>query len=560
MALWVKLERRTAGPLATGVAALLAICVAATPADAKPKKKKAPGYSPPYAAIVVDANTGKVLFAQNENALRHPASITKVMTLYMLFEQMERGKVRTDTPIAISANAASQPPTKISLRPGATITAENAIKALVTKSANDIAVAVAEHLAGSEEAFAQQMTRKARSLGMTRTNFANASGLPDPEQITTARDLTILGRAIQERFPRQFAYFSLHGFDFAGSHIRNHNKLLGRIEGVDGIKTGYTRASGFNLLTSARRDGRRIVAVVLGGRSGAHRDNIMANLVEEHLDRGSRVRSTPMIAENGALERALDVAEGPAPAPAAAARKPEPAAPAPARAAEAPAPAPTPVPARSVERGQPPVQLAAYAPAPRPAVVSGSLSDGGTTASIRTATPAAAEARTGGTTPSTLRWVAGSGGVVTGQASAPASGGASDLTPPGAIPGSVAAPAPMRVAAASPAAAPAPAPLVPPAGVTSQSREPAGRPASARTGVMIQVGAADDQAKANALLAKARAQGRGLLASAQPFTEKVQKGRETLWRARFAGLDESRAEAACKALKRSGVACFTTRN
>jgi D-alanyl-D-alanine carboxypeptidase len=541
------------GSLATGLVALLAICVAATPADARSKRKRerAPAYTPPYAAMVVDANSGKVLFAQNENALRHPASITKVMTLYMLFEQMERGRIRPDTPIQISANAASQPPTKIGLRPGATITVDNAIKALVTKSANDISVAIAEHLAGSEEAFAQQMTRKARSLGMTRTNFANASGLPDPEQITTARDLTILGRAIQERFPKQFGYFSLHAFQFGGSQIRNHNKLLGRIEGVDGIKTGYTRASGFNLLTSARRDGRRIVAVVLGGRSGAHRDNIMANLVEEHLDRGARVRSAPMIAENTNLERALDAAEAAAPTPPAA-RRPEPA-----RVAEAPppAPAPVPVPARAVEPVQPPVQLAAYAPEPRPAVVSGALSDGASTASIRTATPGA-DARTGGTTPSTLRWATGPRPLVTGQSSAPG-----DLTPPGAIPGSVAAPAPMRVAAATPvAAAPAPAPLIPPAGVTSQPRETASRPAAARTGVMIQVGASDDQAKAQALLAKARAQGRGLLASAQPFTEKVQKGGETLWRARFAGLDESRAEAACKALKRSGVACFTTRN
>ncbi|HEY8579746.1 MAG TPA: serine hydrolase [Beijerinckiaceae bacterium] len=519
---------------------VVAVSAAYSPADARSKRKRAPSYSPPYAAMVVDANSGRVLHAVNENALRHPASITKVMTLYMLFEQLERGRLRLDSEIPISSHAASMPPTKMGLRPGSTITVDNAIKSLVTKSANDIAAAIAEHLGGSEDAFAQIMTRKAHSLGMTRTNFANASGLPDPDQVTTARDLTILGRAIQERFPRYYGYFSTHAFQYGRATIRNHNKLLGRIEGVDGIKTGYTRASGFNLLTSAKRDGRRIVAVVLGGRSGGHRDQIMASLVEDNIDRGSRTRTATMVAEAPAVEERPVVADAPAPRPVAVA-------------------AVAPEPVRAEPPGKP-LALASYAPTDvRPAVVSGARADAAATASIRTSTPAVIDGSTRSTveaataTPSTLRWVSGPRGVVTGMA--PRS--AQALNPPAPIP-------------AAPAAAPAVAEQTRVTRVAMREEEPAkpaaapavreGRPASARSGVMIQVGATDDQEKAEDLLARARSHGRSLLASAKPFTEKVQKGRETLWRARFAGLDADGAESACRALKKSGIACFTTRN
>ena len=241
------------------------------------------GYNPPYAAMVVDAKTGKTLHAVNEDALRHPASITKVMTLYMLFEQMERGKFALDSELTISAHAAAQAPSKLGLRPGQTISVEDAIKAIVTKSANDVACAIGENIAGSESRFAEMMTAKARALGMSRTHYANASGLPDPEQLTTARDLTILARAIQDRFPRYYRYFQTRSFAFRGRVIGNHNHLLGNVEGVDGIKTGYTRDSGFNLMTAAKSDGHQIVAIVLGGRSGASRDQIMAKLVRANL-------------------------------------------------------------------------------------------------------------------------------------------------------------------------------------------------------------------------------------------------------------------------------------
>ena len=193
------------------------------------------------AEIVVDANSGRVLYAQNENELRHPASITKVMTLYLLFKELDKGRLHLSSRLTISRHAAAQAPTKLGLRPGQTIAVDDAIKAIVTKSANDIAVAIAENIGGNEENFCAMMTREAHALGMMHTHYADASGLPNNAQITTAADLAILGRAIQERFPRYFHYFSLEEFAYHGQIIRNHNHLLGRIPGLDGIKTGYTR-------------------------------------------------------------------------------------------------------------------------------------------------------------------------------------------------------------------------------------------------------------------------------------------------------------------------------
>ena len=269
------------------------------------------GYSPPYAAMVVDVKSGRTLHAVNEDALRHPASITKVMTLYMLFEQMEKGRFALDSELRITAHAAAQAPSKLGLRPGSTIEVEDAIKALVTKSANDVACAIGENIGGSEERFAQMMTAKARALGMSRTNFANASGLPDADQVTTARDLTILARAIQDRFPRYYRYFQTRSFAFRGRTIGNHNRLLGTVEGVDGIKTGYTRDSGFNLMTAAKLDDRQIVAIVLGGKSGASRDRIMADLVRTTFPRAyAGVRQAPPTVEVAERARPAVVADG----------------------------------------------------------------------------------------------------------------------------------------------------------------------------------------------------------------------------------------------------------
>src|SRR5580692_7303512 len=257
-------------------------------------------YSPATASIVVDGNTGAVLQASNPDAARHPASLTKIMTLYLLFERLDAGKIKLDTPLKVSEHAADQDPTKLDLKSGQTIPVEDAIKGVVTRSANDAAVVIAESLGGSEDEFAKLMTQKAHALGMSRTTYVNASGLPDDDQITTARDQALLGRAIQDRFPRYYKYFSLPAFVYHGVAIRNHDHLLGQVEGVDGIKTGFTRASGFNLVTSVHRDGRYVVAVVLGGRSGFQRDAHMRELISAHIKEASLQRTAPAIAEQAA--------------------------------------------------------------------------------------------------------------------------------------------------------------------------------------------------------------------------------------------------------------------
>ncbi|MGO9674613.1 MAG: serine hydrolase [Methylocella sp.] len=517
-----------------------------------------------FAAIVVDGNSGRTLYARNEDDPRHPASITKVMTLYLLFEQLERGRLSLDSQLRVSAHAAAQKPTKLGLRPGATITVEDAIKAVVTRSANDMAVTIAEAIGGDEEHFAELMTRKAQELGMSGTRFVNASGLPDDAQITTARDLAILGRAVQERFPRYYHYFSTHAFYYAGATILNHNHLMDRVEGMDGIKTGYTRASGFNLLTSVKRDGRYIVAVVMGGASAASRDRTMADLIEEQIDGGATIRTASVIQDHPSsdlpprsdnrlaaaqdlpvrvqAQQATQASSPPAPPPALAYAEPE-------KSASNPAPKitlrvlPPQVPAEAPPQVDP-VRLASIereAPIekPRPAYVSGAvrpqLDDAAANKKAPSVPSLARNAASDGSTaqpgdatasiatPSTMRWIAGP------------------------------APAKDRKSSEKPiekAAAPA----------DSDKPEMARRPAAARTGWMIQIGATDDIAKANALLAKAKADDRKTLSAAQPFTEKVQKGAATLYRARFAGLEADSAELACKTLKRTGFSCFATKN
>ena len=252
---------------------------------------------PPYAAIVLDVNSGNVLHSANADELRHPASLTKIMTLYLLFERLEAGKLKLDTQLPVSEHASVQAPTKLGLRPEQTIAVEDAIGGLVTKSANDAAVVIAEAIGGDEHEFAEMMTRKAHALGMSRTIYRNASGLPNDEQVTTARDQATLGRAIQERFPRYYRYFSMSSFTYHGESMRNHNHLLGHVEGMDGIKTGYTQASGFNLVTSVHRNNRHIVSVVLGGASAGARDARMRSLIEEYIVAAAPQKTTTMLAE-----------------------------------------------------------------------------------------------------------------------------------------------------------------------------------------------------------------------------------------------------------------------
>ncbi|NTU76354.1 MAG: D-alanyl-D-alanine carboxypeptidase [Alphaproteobacteria bacterium] len=240
--------------------------------------------APPYADLVIEARTGRVLRATNAESLRYPASLTKMMTLYLAFQALDAGKLRTDQRLTVSAHAAAQSPSKLGLRAGQSIAAEDAIFAIITESANDAAVVLAEAMGGSETQFAQLMTRQARALGMRQTVFRNASGLPDGEQVTTARDMAILGAALITHHARYYQAFSHESFAYAGRVYRNHNHLMERYEGMDGIKTGYIRASGFNLVASAMRNNTRLIAVVFGGRSAASRDNHTAELLDQGFD------------------------------------------------------------------------------------------------------------------------------------------------------------------------------------------------------------------------------------------------------------------------------------
>ncbi len=256
-----------------------------------------------YAGIVIDAKSGKVLYSRYADARRYPASLTKMMTLYLVFEDLKRGKINLNTRIKMSRYAASQPPSKLGIKPGNTFTVRQGIYALVTKSANDVATAIGEKLSGSEKAFARRMTIKARQLGMHRTTFKNANGLPNRQQVTTARDMSKLGLALKEHFPKKFRYFKTKSFKYGRRNYRNHNRLLGKIKGVDGIKTGYTRASGFNLVSSVSRGNRRIVAVVLGGKTGRARNAQMTKLIGKYLPRATRGRAKILIAKAKPLNR-----------------------------------------------------------------------------------------------------------------------------------------------------------------------------------------------------------------------------------------------------------------
>ena len=237
--------------------------------------------------MAIDANTGSVLHNQAGDEPRYPASLTKMMTLYMTFELIELGRLSETSTIKMTQEGADAAPSKLEVKPGTEITVLDAMKALVTKSANDVAIALAQHIAGTEQNFARLMTRKAHDIGMTSTTFKNASGLPDPEQTTTARDMLTLALHLRDDFPRHYELFSTRVFNYGGDSYHNHNGLLGRYRGTDGIKTGYTQLSGFNLVASVNRDGKRVVAAIFGGRTARVRDNMMEQVLNKALAKAS---------------------------------------------------------------------------------------------------------------------------------------------------------------------------------------------------------------------------------------------------------------------------------
>jgi D-alanyl-D-alanine carboxypeptidase len=524
------------------ITAIAVVSVTTDPADARARRGKkkaaaaASSYTPPYSDIVVDANTGAVLHDTNPDALRHPASLTKIMTLYMLFQQLEAGKITFRTELPVSAHAAAQAPSKLNLKPGDSIAVEDAIKAIVTKSANDVAVVIAEALGGgSEEAFCDAMTAKAHALGMEKTVYKNASGLPDDRQITTARDQALLGRLINERFPKYYAFFSTPRFYYRGNTIGNHNRLLARVEGVDGIKTGYTNASGFNLVTSMRREGRHVVAVVLGGRSASSRDEKMRSLITDYIRVASAKRTAPVLAENAPRSVTQKIA--------AAVITPARAEPAPAAAAAVPLPRPAPAAV--------PVQVAAAAVETMPAAATPGSND-----------PIA---------PIAVRTLQVKPGVPV-SLSAPAATASIPPAPKGpelafADPGpGYRQPGSLGTMTVKHVPAPAPAPAREPMQAASLSKvapeAPRAAPAAAPhpPGWMIQVGAFDREDEAKTRLSAAQARARSFLADASGFLERVQKGEKTFYRARFAGLGKEQAEAACKYLKKNEIACMSLKN
>jgi D-alanyl-D-alanine carboxypeptidase len=505
---------------ALGLAVLVAATVIAGDADARSRRHARTShaaYAPDYSSLVVDANSGATLQATNADAPRHPASLTKMMTLYLLFERLEAGKIKLNSEMEVSAHAAAQAPSKLGLKPGDTIEVETAIRAIVTKSANDVAVTIGEALGGDEANFSRMMTAKARALGMMHTTYRNASGLPNDEQMTTARDQALLGRALQDRFPKYFNYFSTRAFVFRGRTVRGHNRLLGSVDGVDGIKTGYIHDSGFNIVTSVHRNNRSIIAVVFGGRTASARDARVRSLIASNINIAATKRSAPPVAEGTAVAENKMPAKPPTPA-----QDPRDAgvnAAAPELGSTAPI---KPVAVKTVTVHPGPVRLAALSPLP-----SGS----------RKLAPAPATATpTKVTTIATLK---------------------SDVPPAtGSAPGILGVLHVHEAEGSNAAPAHKPAPIEK---ASLQVPEPAATPAyKTKGGWMIQVGAFPEEKAAKERLDAAQAKAKEQLGEASPFTEKV--ANKDLYRARFAGLDKGQAEIACKHLKQSEIPCMLLRN
>jgi D-alanyl-D-alanine carboxypeptidase len=455
---------------------------------------------PGYAGIVVDAKTGNVLYSENADSLHYPASLTKMMTIYLAFEALEAGRIRLDSPVPISAKAAAQSPTKLGVRAGTTITVQQAILGMVTLSANDAAMALGEFLGGSEENFAGMMNNKAHALGMTRTTYRNPNGLPNTAQMTTARDQARLGIALREHFPQYYAFFSVKSFQFGTRTIYGHNRLIGSVRGVDGIKTGYTRAAGFNLVSSLQDGGRSIVGVVLGGASTPARDNQMRKLLAMYLPKASAGgRSTQFIAQ------------------------------------------------AAPEMPQPPKPVATVTPDVD-------------AAAVRMADAAKVKLPPSGPTPDT-RYSANSS-VEAFAAVTPRSNNPLVVSKPhkqNAPANEVASIAPAYAENTSEGQTAAVDPIKTYSTDKSSKDEKAEAATKGPSGWSIQVGVSPSKEMASDLLDTAKTKGGAALRSAKPYTVAFGSGSSQVYRARFGGFDDQRgAVNACKALKKAGVKCWAS--
>ncbi|WP_428524856.1 SPOR domain-containing protein [Roseibium sp.] len=527
--------------------------------------------NPKYAGIVVDAKTGKTLYAANADAYRFPASLTKIMTTYIIFEELEAGRLSMSSRLKVSKNAAAEVPSKLGLKPGSTISVKDAIGSLVTKSANDVATTVAENIAGSESAFARRMTRTARQLGMSKTTFRNAHGLPNSKQRTTARDMATLGRAIQERFPEYYKLFNTRVYKYKGRPLRNHNRLLGTVRGVDGIKTGYIRASGFNLVTSVKRDNRHIVAVVMGGRTGARRNAHMTDLIGRYLHKASKGRRTaPLIASAGPVF-AFDAAtlkSPPRPAIKPGRDMGPPVTGAPVVLASAYAPAKAPEDALAANQVPAPAPVPGFGnqvPIP-PRAVKSRFND---TFAVATSLPPIPR-----TSPDASITTQSISKTALLQAARPQAGidlpvRNDEQAPSAPIPVRTVATEAIEVIPAAEVGATQTASLSQKIDASSEELAQGdadenervdvdtAEPAIAVSGWQVQIAAAETEAQAMALLQRAEARTGNALNNRTPFTEPVEANGTTLYRARFAGFDnKSAARRACRTLKKAKFACF----
>jgi D-alanyl-D-alanine carboxypeptidase len=529
------------------------------------------------AVLVVDANTGRVLHQSAADEPRHPASLAKMMTLYITFELIEQGRLSYHTKIKVSANAAATAPTKLDLAEGEEIALIDAIKAVITKSANDMAVAIAEHIAGSEERFAKLMTQKARQLGMPSTVFRNASGLPDDEQVTTARDMVTLALHLQDDFPKHYPLFATRTFTYKDETLHNHNTLLSNYEGTDGIKTGYTRASGFNLVASVRRGRKHVVGAIFGGASAASRNAAMRTFLNLGLVKAATEKtrqSASLLVAQAQSSPARKI--GPVPTPrrierparqiaTAAAAAPPPVSAEPAAAQQTPEPPRSPaieiarvrsvlVSPRAASPGSLPLQLrGSTAPGFEEVLARADLPTEGPV------NPAADQA------PSrNPPWTTGAGGnlpmhVTSASAERPA------LLPGASAPG--APPSTLEQQAANlergkPSVA-APPPRAQHAVATPQPTPPdrwSARTAAATTaapgGFHIQIGAYQSLVEAEKRLASVRELAPGLLGNRAPVTTQVKQGDKVFFRARYAGFEAKAAASACTELKRLKIDCL----
>jgi D-alanyl-D-alanine carboxypeptidase len=470
-----------------------------------------------HAALLMDANSGQILYQNAADQPRHPASLAKLMTLYLVFERLEQGRLDDRTKLKISTHASAAAPSKLDLEPGEEISVSDAVKALITKSANDVAVALAEHIAGSEERFARLMTDKAQQIGMTATTFRNASGLPDPEQVTTARDMATLALRLMDDFPKRYALFATRTFTYKSETFRNHNSLLFHYQGTDGLKTGYTRASGFNLVASVRRGRKHVLGVVFGGSTAAARNTTMRALLNIGLLKGASEQTR----RRSVVAAAPSASPKARPAEALALRRPAPQ-------AEAPPPTLAAAPAPRFEMAQ--VRPVLLSRTDREQAAQGARRD----------EPATIEAL--------LERSAREAPAVAGERlPAPTAEHARGAPAPTLL-------APPRLVRGSPASTLDEQAL----GLRRETPSGAATPAAAG-GMAIQVGAFPSADEAERRLAWVRQRANAVVARHEAVTQPVKQGDKLFYRARFAGFDGAAAASACRELRALKVECLILR-